>query len=77
MLKQTSEHAPTLIRLANALYARDQPTFLLEDEVIRRKEGTQNGDAKRGLLFSLAIHPIVKRIEKDLNLVHGRIYQIK
>lgn len=63
MLHQTAQHSPSLIWMANALYAKGQTYMLLGDEMIRNREGTQQGDPESGLLFTLAIHPIVRKIE--------------
>lgn len=73
MLLQTAEHAPNLIRLANALYDKGKPYLRLGQELIRSQEGTQQGDPASGLLFALAIHPIARRIEDECTLVVYRL----
>lgn len=40
MLRQTSIHAPLLIRLVNALHSKGEPYLRLGEELIIRKEGT-------------------------------------
>ena len=65
MLRQTAEHSPSLIRFTNALYANCQPFFRFGDDYLRSQEGAQKGDPASSLMFALAIHPIVQRIEAE------------
>lgn len=74
MLRQTAEHAPFLIRMAAALYAKGSPYFRLGDELIRSRERTQHGNLTSSLLFALPIHPIFRRIDTELDLLVHRWY---
>lgn len=74
MLNKTAEPAQMMIRLANALCAQGKLFLRLENELLRRREGIQQGDPASGLIFALSIHPIVRRIERDLNLFVHRWY---
>ena len=74
MLRQTANHAPSLIRFVNALYAKGMPFLRFGDEHLRSQEGAQQGDPASSLMFALAIHPIVQRIEAECDLVVHRWY---
>lgn len=74
MLNRAAEHAPSIIRLFNAMYTKGEPYLRLGEELIRFREGTQQGYPASGKLLSLDIPLIDRRIERECKLVVHRWY---
>lgn len=54
-------------QLEHALYGT-QPYLTAGGRLLRWAEGTQQGDRLGGLLFTLAIHPLLKRMSEKCKL---------
>lgn len=67
MLEGVKERCPSMLRWVEFLY--EQPARLyLKDDFIWSSHGVQQGDPLGLLLFALALHPLILRVEEACNL---------
>lgn len=72
MLASPACDMPTLAWFANLLYGREAPYLLFGDQLLRKRDGSQQGDPASMLLFRLVIQPMLRitfrECELDLNI---------